>query len=184
MGPRHTLSFCAWKSARFARELQVSAAPRPDLSFYARKTACLASELLVSAGPNPHLLFLDAKQRLLDHINKSQTSPAVLCLKNDAISTWITSLYVSQPSSVGFGCKSASFGPEQQVSTGPRYHLSFCAWKTSWLAQESLVSMCLSCFCMQNSDFWSRITSLYGYRTSPVVLCMQNRVIRTRITYL
>ena len=35
---------------------------------------------------------------------------------------------------------------------------------------------------MQNSDFWSRITSLYGSLTSPVVLCMQNSVISIRIT--
>ena len=31
------------------------------------------------------------------------------------ISTWITSLYVSQPSSVVFECKTAHFGPELQV---------------------------------------------------------------------
>ena len=35
---------------------------------------------------------------------------------------------------------------------------------------------------MQNSHFWNRITSLYGSQTSPVVLCMQNIVISTRIT--
>ena len=34
---------------------------------------------------------------------------------------------------------------------------------------------------MQNSDFRARITSLYGSQTSPVVLCMQNRVISTGI---
>ena len=32
---------------------------------------------------------------------------------------------------------------------------------------------------MQNSYFWSRITSLYGSQTSPVVLCIQNSVINT-----
>ena len=37
---------------------------------------------------------------------------------------------------------------------------------------------------MQNSDFWTRITSLYGSQTSPVVLCMQNSVISTRMTSL
>ena len=112
----------------------------------------------------------------------------------------------------------------------PRHNLSFYAYKTSWLAPESLVSMCpsphlwvlhskqrlleqnykslwvpdLTCrfvrakqrdetqalwvpalicvFCMQNSDFWSRITSLYGSQTSPVVLCMYNIVLSIRIT--
>ena len=34
---------------------------------------------------------------------------------------------------------------------------------------------------MQNSDFWTRITNLYG---SPVVLCMQYSVISTRNTCL
>ena len=37
---------------------------------------------------------------------------------------------------------------------------------------------------MQNNDFWARITSLYRYHTSPVVVCMQNSVISTRITCL
>ena len=39
-------------------------------------------------------------------------------------------------------------------------------------------------FCMQNSDFWTRITSLYGSQTWSVVLCMQNSVISTGITSL
>ena len=34
---------------------------------------------------------------------------------------------------------------------------------------------------MQNSVFWTRITSLCVYQTSPVVLCMQISVISTRI---
>ena len=42
--------------------------------------------------------------------------------------------------------------------------------------------MCV--FWMQNSDFWSVITSLYGSQTKPVVLCMQNSVISIRITSL
>ena len=44
------------------------------------------------------------------------------------------------------------------------------------------VSALISGFCKQNSEFLTRITSLYGYQTSPVVLCMQNSVINTRIT--
>ena len=39
-------------------------------------------------------------------------------------------------------------------------------------------------FCMQNSDFWTRITSLYGSQTWLVGLCMYNSVISTRITKL
>ena len=70
---------------------------------------------------------------------------------------------------------------------GPRHHLSFCACNTAWLAPELLVPMVptLICgFCIQNSDFWSRITKLYGSQTSPVVLCMQYSVISTGITCL
>ena len=70
---------------------------------------------------------------------------------------------------------------------GPRHHLSFCACNTAWLAPKSLVSMVptLICgFCIQNSDFWNRITNLYGSQTSPVVLWMQYSVISTRITCL
>ena len=134
------------------------------------------------------------------------------------ISTRITCLHGSQPSSVAFACKTATFGEELQVSMGPRPHLSFCAWKPVLLASEILVSggasphlwflhakerlldqnykslwvpdlIChfvhakqrdlhqtdqsiwvpaLICvfFCMQNSDFWTSFTSLYGSQTS------------------
>ena len=34
--------------------------------------------------------------------------------------------------------------------------------------------------CIQNSDFSTRMSSLYGFQPSPVVLCMQNRDFRTR----
>ena len=40
------------------------------------------------------------------------------------------------------------------------------------------------CFCMQNNDFWTRITSLYGSQTSPVIFCLQNSVPSFRITSL
>ena len=43
------------------------------------KTAWLASELLVFMGPSPHALSLDAKQRLLDRINKSLWVPGITC---------------------------------------------------------------------------------------------------------
>ena len=62
-------------------------------------------------------------------------------MQNNVISTGITSLYGSQPSSVVFACKTGTFEPELQVSMGPRLHLSFCARKTAWLAPELLVSM-------------------------------------------
>ena len=42
----------------------------------------------------------------------------------------------------------------------------------------------ICCFCMPNSEFWPRITSLYGSHTSPALLCNQNGVICTRISSL
>ena len=37
---------------------------------------------------------------------------------------------------------------------------------------------------MQNSAFWTRVTSLYGSQTWPVVLCMYNSGLNIRITSL
>ena len=62
----------------------------------------------------------------------SQTWPVVLCMQNGVITIRNTSLYGSQPSCVVLGCKTATFGPEYQVSMCPRYNLSFCACKTAW----------------------------------------------------
>ena len=79
------------------------------------KTACLASEILVSMSPSPHVWFLDAKQRLMTAIAcvyGSQTSPVIFCMQNNVPSIRITSLYGSQPSSVAFACKTATFGPQ------------------------------------------------------------------------
>ena len=71
----------------------------------------------------------------------SQRSPVVLCMKYSVISTRITCLDRSQPLSVVFGGKRAPFGPEQQVSMGPRHPLSFCACKTARFAPELQVSV-------------------------------------------
>ena len=163
-------------------------------------------------GPSLHLWILHAKQRLLDQNYKSLWVPALICgfcMQNSEFWIRITSLYGSQPSSVVFACKTATLGPELQVSMGPRPHLWFFAFKTGTLAPELQVSIGPSLhlrflhatqrlwiritslygsqtspmvFCMQNSHFSSRIYSLYGSQISPVVLCMQNKVIRSRMT--
>ena len=62
-------------------------------------------------------------------------------MKNEVIIIRITRLYGTQPLFVVFACKTASLGPELQVSMGPRPHLSFCACKTAWLALELLISI-------------------------------------------
>ena len=105
----------------------------------------LAAELQVSMGPSPHLRFLHAKQRLLDQIYKSLWIPAIICgfvHKSSDFSIRITSLYGLQPSFVAFACKTATLGPEIQVSMGPRPHQWFFAFKWVTLAPELQVSMC------------------------------------------
>ena len=114
--------------------LHVSMGPRHHLCFHACKTACLASELLVSVGPSSHLWFLHANSDFWTRITSlygSQISPVVMCMQYSVISTRLSSLYVSLPSSVVFACKTTTFGPELQVSMGPIHHLSFCACNTA-----------------------------------------------------
>ena len=94
--------------------------------------------------PRHHLWILTAKQRLLDQhtsLYRYQTSPVILCMQNSVISTRITSLYGSLPSTVVFACKTVTFGPELQVSVGPRHDLSFCGCTTACLESEIVVSM-------------------------------------------
>ena len=70
----------------------------------------------------------------------------------------------------------------------PRHNRSFCACKTAWFALEWQVYMGssphLCFFFMQNCDFVTRLTSLYGSQISSVVLSTHNRVISTRIKRL
>ena len=57
-------------------------------------------------------------------------------MENNVNSIRITSVYGSQPSFVVFECKTATLGPELQVSMGPRPHLWFLEFKTATLAPE------------------------------------------------
>ena len=117
---------------------------RPHLSFCACKTTWLISELLVSMGPSPHLWFLHTKQRLLDQNNKSPYAPNLnygFLQKNNVISIRNTSLNGSQPSSVVFACKTATFGSELKVCMGPRLCLLICEWKKACLDPEWRLSV-------------------------------------------
>ena len=141
---------------------------QPTSVVFAFKTAHFGPEFQVSMGPSPHLRFLHAKQRVLAqnykslwvpdltcpfvqskrpdlHQNiKSILVPALFsgfCMQNSVIIIRITCLYGSQHLSVVFGCKTATFWAELQVSMGPRHDLSFCGCKTACLASEKLVSM-------------------------------------------
>ena len=160
---QHSSVVCACKTRNFEPELQVSIGPRPHLSFVHAKTARFAPEILVSMCPSTDLLFLHAKQGILDQNYKSlwvpdltcrlcmqnsaictrttslcgsQTSPVFLCMKKSPICTRNTSLYGSQHSSVVFARKTRNFGPELQVSMGPRPHLSFVHAKQRDLHQN------------------------------------------------
>ena len=62
-------------------------------------------------------------------------------MQNKVIFLRNISLCGTQPSSVVFACKTATFGAELQVSMGPWLRLWFCAFKTATFASESLVSM-------------------------------------------
>ena len=63
-------------------------------------------------------------------------------MQNNVISIRITSLYGPQPSFVAFACKTATLGPDLQISMGPRPHQWFFAFKRATLAPELQVSMC------------------------------------------
>ena len=77
------------------------------------------------------------------------------------IRTRISSLYVSQPSSVILCIQNSDFRTRSTSVHG---------------SQTSPVI-----FCIETSEFTTRITSLYGSQTSHVDLCMQNSVLSTRI---
>ena len=148
----------------------------------------------------------------ITRLYRSQASPVVLCMQNSMICTIMTSLYWFQPLSVFFSSfKTVTFWPVLQVCMGPSPNVWFCAFKSATLAYELLFSIGPSphvwfldakqrildwnytalwvedhtfCFCMQNFDFWTRITSLYGSQTWPVILCMYNSVVNIKITSL
>ena len=118
--------------------------PRHDLSFCACTTAWLAPEKLGSMGSSPHLWFCAFKTATYDHNCLFLWVPDLACdflYAKSVPSIRITSLYGSQPSSVVFACKTATFGPWSQVSMCPRHHLLFCACNAVWLAPELHVSM-------------------------------------------
>ena len=123
----------------------------------------------------------------------------------------ITSLYGSQPSSVVFACKTAWLASESLVCMGPSPHIWFLDAKQRLLDRNNkaqwfpdITRRCvhakqcdlhqndmfvcvpaLICdFCMQNSPFRTRISSLYGSQTTSVVLSTHNIVLSTRITSL
>ena len=121
------------------------------------QTACLASVILVSMGPRPYLWFCACKTATLGpHIQ--------VCMGR-------------RPHLSFFLCKTARFAPEILVSMAPSPHLWFLQAKQRLFDQnyKSLWVPDLSCrFVHANSVISTRITSVYGFQPSSVVLCIQN----------
>ena len=92
-------------------------------------------------------------------------------MENSNFSTWITSLYVFQPSSVVFACKTAHFRPKFQVSMGPSPQLQFLHAKQRVLAPnyKSLWVPDLTCPCVQSKrrDLHQNIKSILV----PALIC-------------
>ena len=69
---------------------------------------------------------------------------------------------------------------------GPSPDVWFLDWKQrllDWNYKALWVKNHTCCFCMQNCDFWTRITNLYGSQTLPVVLCMKNSNYTSRLQF-
>ena len=149
----------AFKSASFAR---------PHLWFFASKTATLAPELQVSIGLILHLWFCAFKSASFAAkiLVSMDPSPPLWFLhaKLRLYDQNYKSLLVPHLIYCFFAFKTASLAPDLQVYMSPSPHLLF--------------------FCIHNSVIMTRINSLYGSQTSPVVVYMQNNEINTRITSL
>ena len=130
---------------------------QPTFVAFAFKTATLGQELQVSMGPRPHQWFFAFKT-----------------------ATLAPELQVSMvPSSHLWFCAftTATLWPELIVSMGPRPHLCFFLHSKRGLLQQNCkplwVPALIWCFCIENSVFWIRNTSVYRSQPSYVVLCMQ-----------
>ena len=139
--------------------------------------------------PSPHLWFLHAKQAILDQNFNSLWVPdliCVFCMQNSAFRTRISSLFWSKTSSVVLSTHNSV------LSTRINGHYWFqpspavlFMQNSGFKTEKSLWGQDPTCgFCMQNNDFLTRITSLYGSQTWPVDLCRQNSVISTWKTSL
>ena len=119
----------AGKRATLGQKLQVSMGPRHHLCFFCIQNSDFSTRIASLYEPQPSSVVLcipnsDIMTRI-NSLYRSQTSPVVLCMQNNVISIGIISLYGSQHSFVVFAFKTATLGPELQISMGPRPHLCF-----------------------------------------------------------
>ena len=134
--------FCGFcmQNSDFWTSIQVSMGNRPYLSFIFMQNSDFRTRLTSLDGSQTSSVVLSTHNCVISTIINSlygfQPSRVVLCMQISDFSAWITSHYWSQLSSEVFACKTATFGPEKQVSMSIRPHPSFCTCKSSWLAPE------------------------------------------------
>ena len=135
-------------------------------------------------GPSLQVWFLGAKQRLFDRNNKSLWVPAITCgfmhAKQRDYHLNYRCLWVSALVCV-FCMPNSAFGPELQVSMGPRRHLSSCACKTAWFAPKWQVhkgSSLLLWFCVcKTATLGLELQFSAGEETPPVVSACKQRLL-------
>ena len=184
------MSFCACNTAWLAPQLLVSMGPNPYLWVLHAKQRLLEQNykyLCVTALICGFCIHNSAFWTRISSLYGSQTSSEVLSTHNCVLNTRIKRLYVFQPSPVVLCMQNATLALELLVSMGPRPHLCFLHAKQRLLDQNnkslwvpditcrfvhaiqrdyhqnylSLWIPTLICgFCIQNSDFWTRITNL------------------------
>ena len=211
MGPRHHLSFCASNMPCLAPELQVSMCPRPHLWFWLQNSVLWDRIIRLYWSQSSPVILCRQYAVISTRITSlywSQTPPVILCMQNRVIRTRISILHESQPSSVVLCIQNSDFMTRIICMYGPRPQLWICVCKTAWLQPKLIVSMgprshlrflhakqrlldknykslCvpdLTCRFVQ--VICTRMTSLYGFQHSCVVLCLQNSVFRTRLIRL
>ena len=197
MSPRPNLSFCACKTVWFAPEWQVYMSSSPHLRFFFMQNSDFRTRLTSLYWSHTSSVVLNTHHSMLSTRIKRlygfQPSPVVSCMQISDFNTRMasrygfelssvvlfmqnsdfkTNLYWSQPSSVVFACKTATFGPAYKSLWVPDITCRFVHAKQrdEHLNYLSLCVPALFCgFCVQNRAFWTRITSLHGSQTSSVV---------------
>ena len=125
----------------------------------------------------------DFRNRLTS-VYGSQTSSVDLSTHNSVLSTRIKRQYGFQPSPVVLCMQTAILTLELLVSIVPCPHLRFLHANQRLLDQNNKslwVQDLTVALCMHNSAFWNRITRLYGFQLSSVVLCVENTTLELKL---
>ena len=135
---------------------------QPSSVIFACKTETLGTALQVCVGPRPHLWICAFTTAYL--------LPDILVSMGPRPHLWI------------FANNTACLVPKLQALWVPELTCGFVHAKQraehqNYKSQREPAHMC--CFCIQKWDFRTRITSLYGSKTSSVDLCKQNCFLST-----